>query len=136
MVLDALFARISQSTSKAPLKLKANKQQKRKSVNTVTDKEKDFLFKAMLADMGIFLEESSKGIYFLKEDNFWFFKSKQVIGIYNKKRHKYEINGYPATNHKIYNLLCERYNTEPKPTIVFFSDDPRPMRTMEWDFML
>jgi hypothetical protein len=52
-------------------------------MTTLTDKEKDFLFKAMLADMGIFLEESSKGIYFLKEDNFWFFKSKQVIGIYN-----------------------------------------------------
>jgi hypothetical protein len=120
---DALFARISQSTSKAPLKLKVNKQQKRKSVNTITDKEKDFLFKAMLADMGITYVKScnSSYAYFLKSVGF--FGRKKVVGRLNQDSEYYEMYGFPYTNNKIISIINERFNTDLK--IIFDCDEPR-----------
>lgn len=90
---------------------------------TLTDKEKDFLFKAMLADIGVTYVKSSwrSYAYFLKSVGF--FEGKKVIGRLNQDSKDYEMYGFPYTNSKIISIINERYNTDLK--IIFDSDEPR-----------
>jgi hypothetical protein len=89
---------------------------------TLTDKEKDFLLKAMLADIGVTFTKNSRSsyIYFLKRVGI--FRRKKVIGRCHPEFEDYEMYGFPYTNSKIHAMISERYNVDPK--IIFNSDYP------------
>jgi hypothetical protein len=88
----------------------------------LTDKEKDFLLKAMLADIGVTFAKNSRSsyIYFLKRVGI--FRRKKVIGRCDPEFEDYEMYGFPYTNSKIHTMISERYNVDPK--IIFNSDYP------------
>jgi hypothetical protein len=90
---------------------------------TLTDKEKDFLLKAMLADIGVTFAKNSRSsyIYFLKRVGI--FRRKKVIGRCHPEFEDYEMYGFPYTNSKIISIINERYNVDLK--IIFYSDEPR-----------
>jgi hypothetical protein len=95
----------------------------------LTDKEKDFLFKAMLADIGVTHTQNWRNSYYFSKKFGGFFGYEKVIGRCDPDFINYEMYGFPSTNSKIIDMIRERYNVDPK--IIFDSDHPRDERISE-----
>lgn len=95
--------------------------------NKMTESQKEFLFRAMLKDLGVSYRKCGKKYIFTITKKFLFVSADEYeIGRLSKEDgyHFYRFYGMPETNQKIVNLLKEYLNDE-NITLIMEEDNPK-----------